>query len=70
MNTCPHCLSSIVTETATFRDYECGSSWTEGLVLDRSQECESRQHAQDAEADDEINRRRERRHFEPDHFGL
>lgn len=69
MNTRPHCLSSIVTETATFRDYECGSSWTEGLGLDRSQERESRHHAQDVEADDEINRRRMARHFESQHWG-
>lgn len=69
MKTCPHCLSSIVTKTATFRDYECGSSWTEGIWLDRSHECEERQHAQDVEADDEINRRRMGRHFEPQHWG-
>jgi len=28
-----------------------------------------RQHAEDLAVDDEINRRREHRHFEPDHFG-
>lgn len=70
MKTCPACASQIVTEAATFRDYNCGSSWTDGIGFDRSHECEERQHAKDLAVDDEINRRREHRHFEPDHFGL
>jgi hypothetical protein len=66
---CPLCHSPIVTEAATFRDYDCGSSWAEGAGLEESAECRKRSLIHDLAVDDEINRRREHRHFEPDHFG-
>jgi hypothetical protein len=66
---CPHCATQIVTETATFRDYGCGSSWAEGVGFEASAECVNRQDQRDAEADDEINRRRMGRHFESQHLG-
>lgn len=69
MKTCPACASPIVTEAATFRDYDCGSSWTDGIGFKRSHECEERQHAKDLADDDEINRRRMGRHFESQHWG-
>jgi hypothetical protein len=66
---CPHCGAATVTEAATFRDFDCLSTWTEGLGVEQSDQCRNRQHVQDLAVDDEINRRREHRHFEPDHFG-
>ncbi len=68
---CPHCAASTVTETSTFRDYDCGSTWTECGGVEQSEECKrrARESAEDLAVDDEINRRREHRHFEPDHFG-
>jgi hypothetical protein len=60
-----------VTEASSFRDFDCLSTWTEGLGVEQSEECKrrARESAEDVEVDDEINRRREHQHFEPDHFG-
>lgn len=69
MKRCPYCFAPSASETATFRDYECGASWTEGVGIDCSVHCIERQHERDLRVDDEINRRRHNRHFEPDHFG-
>ena len=69
MKPCDLCGSPVVTETSTFRDHACGSTWEEGTGVDQSHECLRRKLVQDLAVDDEINRRRERRHFEPDHFG-
>lgn len=69
MKPCDLCGSPVVTETSTFRDHACGSTWEEGTGVDQSQKCLRRKLEQDLTVDDEINRRRERRHFEPDHFG-
>lgn len=68
---CPHCTSPTVTEASTFRDFDCLSTWTEGVGVEQSDECKRRvrESAEDLAVDDEINRRREHRHFEPDHFG-
>lgn len=66
---CPLCHSQIATQTATFREYSCGTSWAEGSGLEESAECRKRAFVLDLKVDDEMNRRREHRHFEPDHFG-
>jgi hypothetical protein len=62
--TCPHCHAE--DNTGVF--FLCG---TDSSVFHQSEECKRRvrDSAEDIEVDDEINRRREHRNFEPDHFG-
>lgn len=64
---CPNCGSEDNTGVA----FLCGTMVVGDRVM-QSDECRQacRQHAEDLAVDDEINRRRERRHFEPDHFGV
>ena len=62
--TCPYCRAE--DNTGVF--FLCG---TDSAVFVQSTECKRRvrEFAEDLDVDDEINRRREHRHFEPDHFG-
>ena len=61
---CPFCHAE--DNTGVF--FLCG---TDSAVFQQSTECKRRvrESAEDLAVDDEINRRREHRHFEPDHFG-
>ena len=61
---CPYCQAE--DNTGVF--FLCG---TDSAVFEQSEECKRRvrESAEDIATDDEINRRREHRHFEPDHFG-
>ena len=72
MNTCQHCKSPIRHETAQFTEFACGAGFEHALEGIQRLECAEwqRQHAEDLAVDDEINRRREHQHFEPDHFGF
>ena len=66
MSTCPHCHSDENTGVA----FLCGTTVVGDLVM-QSAECREacKRFVKDLAVDDEINRRREHRHFEPDHFG-
>lgn len=66
MTTCPRCHSDDNTGVA----FLCGTMVVGDLVM-QSAECREacKRDVQDLAVDDEINRRREHRHFEPDHFG-
>ena len=66
MTTCPHCNSQDNTGVA----FLCGTVVVGDLVM-QSDQCREAcdRFAEDLAVDDEINRRREHRHFEPDHFG-
>lgn len=70
-NRCPHCQSPIQTQTAQFTEFTCGAGFEHAPGGIQHWECAKgqRHHAEDLAVDDEINRRREHRHFEPDHFG-
>ena len=66
MSACPTCGCRI----------ESPFPWQPDIIIHDVEECRIREereiakrHAEDLAVDDEINRRRERRHFEPDHFG-
>lgn len=68
---CPHCQSPIRIETAQFTEFTCGAGFEHAPEGIQHWECAEgkRQSVEDLDVDDEINRRREHRHFEPDHFG-
>lgn len=66
MKTCPHCGCRV----------ESPFPWQPDIIIHDIEECRIRdereaakRHAQDLEADDEINRRRMGRHFESQHWG-
>ena len=75
MKTCEHCHAPIHIETATFTEFTCGAGFEIAGTELQTWECDEAtraqraQHAQDLATDDEINRRRMGRYFEPQHWG-
>lgn len=71
MNGCPYCESGLLIDSPERLEFACGTRVTYtktavGTVLCRAGKA---QRERDLAVDDAINRAREDRHFEPDHFG-
>ena len=65
---CPFCQSAFLGDDGNQITWACGT-YSNGGPRTQSVRCQNRAADQDVEVDNEVTRRRMRRHFEVDHYG-